>query len=223
MVRNPPNCGKLRTALTCTLARGRNHVLRIRSAPCRPRGGRAGPLSGPGTRRLNRMSGCRVGRDALQKPSALHARRPAPPATRATRPHDLRVTPQINSSVPNIATPHGAIRSSVEPLEAPRSHTLSRVRYRARLTRSSMIVRRDCEIILRSLTGGAPATWPAAATWGPFSKGLNNLPKSPELWWRRCHDCYVKKSRVTMTPTLSRSLICRLRVSVTRTRTCYTS
>jgi hypothetical protein len=30
MVRNPPNCGRLRTALTCTLARARDYVLRIR-------------------------------------------------------------------------------------------------------------------------------------------------------------------------------------------------
>ena len=29
MVRNPPNCGRLRTAFACTLARARDHVLRI--------------------------------------------------------------------------------------------------------------------------------------------------------------------------------------------------
>jgi hypothetical protein len=44
MVRNPPNCGRLRTALTCTLACARDYVLRIRLGrvpatppPSRPR------------------------------------------------------------------------------------------------------------------------------------------------------------------------------------------
>ena len=62
---------------------------------------------------------------ALQKPSALHARRPTPPTTKPTPRHDLRVAPPIRRSAPNIATPQGANRSSsvgpLEPVDPKRS------------------------------------------------------------------------------------------------------
>ena len=78
---------------------------------------------------------------ALQKPSALHARRLTPHTTKPTPRHDLRVAPQIRSSAPNIATPHGAIRSSsVGPLEPRRSQTLCGIRGDGTLTTSSVVI-----------------------------------------------------------------------------------
>ena len=201
MMRNPPNCGRLRTALTCTLARGRDHVLRIRSA----RAGRAAAEQHPFQTRARGGSiaslAVALDDDALQKPSALHARRPTPPATRATRPHDLRVTPEIR-------------QLRTEYRNSPLSHSLERGAARGPSIPhaiQSSVPRKIDEVVddrssrLRNHFA-PPYGWctrniARSRNTGTTLKRLESLAKSPELWWLRCRGGYVKKPEVTMAPT----------------------
>jgi hypothetical protein len=130
---------------------------------------------------------------ALQRPSALHAMRPAPPTSRPTWRHDLRVVPQMRSSAPNIATAHGAICSAnAGPFDPHRCQTLCRVRCDAKLTSSVVIssylplgmISSCCQSWPKSRTGftkATPITSTAPAAPGPFQR-LEYLAKAPELW-----------------------------------------